>query len=83
MVAGLDRGVSARDTDVEKVNRVAELLEGVGSGVSLGEGEGLQGRWRLLYSSAFASGSLGGRRPGPPVGLLPLSLGQVKVVTLS
>jgi hypothetical protein len=37
----------------------------------------LDGRWRLVFSSGFASGSLGGRRPGPPSALLPLTLGQV------
>lgn len=77
LVAGLDRGLSVSESEVEKVNRVAGLLECAGSGVRLGEGEDLQGRWRLLFSSAFVSGSLGGRRPGPPVGFLPFSLGQV------
>lgn len=37
----------------------------------------LDGRWRLLYSSGFQSGSMGGRRPGPSFGSLPLALGQV------
>lgn len=37
----------------------------------------LDGRWRLLYSSGFTSGSLGGRRPGPSFGSLPLTLGPV------
>ncbi|EFN55841.1 hypothetical protein CHLNCDRAFT_145390 [Chlorella variabilis] len=37
----------------------------------------LDGRWRLLYSSGFASGSLGGRRPGPSFGSGPFTLGQV------
>ena len=36
----------------------------------------LDGRWRLLYSSGFASGSLGGRRPGPSFGSGPFMLGQ-------
>ncbi len=30
-----------------------------------------------MYSSGFASGSIGGRQPGPPAGLLPARLGQV------
>ena len=34
-----------------------------------------------MYSSGFASGSVGGRQPGPPAGLLPASLGQVRVNT--
>ena len=37
----------------------------------------LNGRWRLVYSSGFAGGSLGGARPGPPSALLPLTLGAV------
>uniref|UniRef100_J3N9E8 Plastid lipid-associated protein/fibrillin conserved domain-containing protein n=1 Tax=Oryza brachyantha TaxID=4533 RepID=J3N9E8_ORYBR len=38
----------------------------------------LLGRWRLVYSSAFSSRTLGGSRPGPPTGrLLPITLGQV------
>lgn len=37
----------------------------------------LDGRWRLLYSSGFSSGSLGGRRPGPSFGAGPFTLGQV------
>ena len=37
----------------------------------------LDGRWRLLYSSGFTSGSLGGRRPGPSFASSPLTLGQV------
>ncbi|KAL5139110.1 Plastid-lipid-associated protein 6, chloroplastic [Glycine soja] len=40
--------------------------------------ENLQGRWKLIYSSAFSSRTLGGSRPGPPIGrLLPITLGQV------
>lgn len=34
----------------------------------------LDGVWRLLYSSAFESGNLGGSRPGPPAELAPLKL---------
>jgi hypothetical protein len=37
----------------------------------------LDGRWRLLYSSGFTSGSLGGRRPGPSFASSPVTLGQV------
>jgi len=37
----------------------------------------LAGTWRLIYSSGFNGGSLGGRRPGPPAALVPLVLGQV------
>lgn len=37
----------------------------------------LAGTWRLIYSSGFNTGSLGGRRPGPPAVFVPLVLGQV------
>lgn len=78
VVAGLDRGLSAGDADVRMVDSVAGELEAGGRRVNLADDlDILQGRWRLIYSSAFASGSLGGRRPGPPVGRLPLTLGQV------
>eukprot|EP01025_Chloroclados_australasicus_P065506 TRINITY_DN8925_c0_g4_i3.p3 TRINITY_DN8925_c0_g4~~TRINITY_DN8925_c0_g4_i3.p3 ORF type:complete len:163 (+),score=15.49 TRINITY_DN8925_c0_g4_i3:167-655(+) len=39
--------------------------------------EQLEGAWRLLYTSAFESGSLGGARPGPPAALTPVKLGTV------
>ena len=39
----------------------------------------LSGTWRLVYSSAFASGSLGGLRPGPQAALIPVTIGQVPV----
>jgi hypothetical protein len=35
------------------------------------------GTWRLIYSSGFNNGSLGGSRPGPPAAFVPLILGQV------
>ncbi|GFH21051.1 PAP_fibrillin domain-containing protein, partial [Haematococcus lacustris] len=37
----------------------------------------LQGCWRLLYTSGFNTGSLGGQRPGPPAALVPVALGQI------
>lgn len=37
----------------------------------------LAGTWRLIYSSGFNGGSLGGSRPGPPAALVPTVLGQV------
>lgn len=79
VVAGLDRGLCAAEADVQAVDSAAGKLEAAaGSAVNLSENlDVLQGRWRLIYSSAFASGSLGGMRPGPPVGRLPLTLGQV------
>ena len=39
----------------------------------------LSGTWRLVYSSAFASGSLGGLRLGPQAALIPVTIGQVPV----
>lgn len=77
-VAGLDRGLVANEADVMIVESVAKKLEASGGIVDLSTGlDKLQGRWQLIYSSAFASGSLGGLRPGPPTGRLPLTLGQV------
>eukprot|EP00198_Chlamydomonas_reinhardtii_P012908 XP_001702245.1 plastid lipid associated protein [Chlamydomonas reinhardtii] len=43
----------------------------------------LAGTWRLVYSSGFNSGSLGGRRPGPPAAGFPATLGQVYQLLLS
>lgn len=37
----------------------------------------LAGTWRLIYSSGFNGGSLGGSRPGPPAAFVPSILGQV------
>ncbi|CAI5537471.1 unnamed protein product, partial [Closterium sp. Naga37s-1] len=48
---------------------------GIGRGVSRDLAL-LDGTWRLVYSSGFVSGSLGGLRPGPPAGG-PVSIGQV------
>lgn len=41
----------------------------------------LYGTWRLVYSSAFSRGGLGGSRPGPPPALVPFKLGQVRKTT--
>lgn len=41
----------------------------------------LSGTWRLVYSSGFSSGSIGGRQPGPSASLLPARLGQVCIHT--
>lgn len=65
------------------VRRTAEQLEKVGGRVTLdwiarGSSHAtldlLGGTWRLVYSSAFENGNLGGSRPGPPAGLVPFSL---------
>lgn len=44
--------------------------------------EAMQGLWRLVFSSGFAAGSLGGLRPGPPTGRLPILVGQVSPSSL-
>lgn len=78
-VSGLNRGLAASSDDLRKTDAVAKELEAAGGPVDLqGEAELLQGRWKLIYSSAFSSGTLGGSRPGPPIGrLVPITLGQV------
>eukprot|EP00252_Welwitschia_mirabilis_P003257 TRINITY_DN13350_c0_g1_i1.p1 TRINITY_DN13350_c0_g1~~TRINITY_DN13350_c0_g1_i1.p1 ORF type:complete len:265 (-),score=40.23 TRINITY_DN13350_c0_g1_i1:341-1135(-) len=77
-ISGLDRGLVANESDLINVESVAKELEDSSGIVDLSLDVGkLGGSWRLVYSSAFASGSLGGLRPGPPTGRLPLTLGQV------
>jgi len=78
-VSGLNRGLAANEDDLRKVDGAAKELEAVGGLVDLSVGlDKLQGRWKLIYSSAFSSRTLGGSRPGPPIGrLLPITLGQV------
>eukprot|EP00271_Cylindrocystis_brebissonii_P006217 TRINITY_DN18901_c0_g1_i1.p1 TRINITY_DN18901_c0_g1~~TRINITY_DN18901_c0_g1_i1.p1 ORF type:complete len:338 (-),score=18.28 TRINITY_DN18901_c0_g1_i1:555-1568(-) len=77
-VAGLDRGLSAGDDEAVRVEDAAVALERAGNIVELPEMLPVaEGKWRLVYSSGFLTGSLGGERPGPPVGRLPLKLGQV------
>ncbi|CAL4980232.1 unnamed protein product [Urochloa decumbens] len=82
-VSGLNRGLAATQDDLDRADAAARELEAAagGSGAVDLTGPGLdalQGRWRLVYSSAFSSRTLGGSRPGPPTGrLLPITLGQV------
>lgn len=79
-VSGLNRGLAASQDDLDRADAAARELEAAGSGpVDLSKDlDKLQGRWRLVYSSAFSSRTLGGSRPGPPTGrLLPITLGQV------
>ncbi|CAD6253317.1 unnamed protein product [Miscanthus lutarioriparius] len=80
-VSGLNRGLAASQEDLDRADAAARELESaaVGGPVDLNRDlDKLQGRWRLLYSSAFSSRTLGGSRPGPPTGrLLPITLGQV------
>lgn len=78
-VSGLNRGLAASEDDLRRADAAAKELETAGGAVDLSSELGkLQGRWRLVYSSAFSSRTLGGSRPGPPTGrLLPITLGQV------
>lgn len=78
-VSGLNRGLAATEDDLRKADAIAKDIEGVAGQVDLSiDIDKLQGRWKLIYSSAFSSRTLGGNRPGPPTGrLLPISLGQV------
>jgi len=80
-VSGLNRGLAAGQEDLDRADAAARELEAAAAGgpVDLNRDlDKLQGRWRLLYSSAFSSRTLGGSRPGPPTGrLLPVTLGQV------
>lgn len=79
IIAGLDRGLLATANDETIAGMAARKLEAAGDAIQLPRDlDLLQGRWRLVFSSGFATGSLGGERPGPPLGsLLPLTLGQV------
>jgi len=80
-LSGLDRGLLASDVDVNAIDDAASELE---ASPAAGEIDWtnkefvsmLDGRWRLVYTSAFASGSLGGKRPGPSSGG-PVSLGKI------
>ncbi|KAL5542299.1 hypothetical protein UlMin_010009 [Ulmus minor] len=78
-VSGLNRGLAASEEDLQKAEAAAKELEGVGGPVDLSKDlDKLQGRWKLIYSSAFSTRTLGGSRPGPPTRrLLPITLGQV------
>jgi hypothetical protein len=75
-VSGLNRGLAASEDDQLKADVAAKQLEAVGGLVDLSNDiDKLQGRWKLIYSSAFSFLTLGGSRPGPPTGrLLPVSL---------
>jgi len=78
-VSGLNRGLVANEEDLQKADAAAKELEDSGGLVDLTDNlDKLQGRWKLIYSSAFSSRTLGGSRPGPPIGRLsPITLGQV------
>ena len=76
----MNRGLAANEEDLRRAESAAKDLEAFG-GVDLTKDlDKLQGRWKLIYSSAFSSRTLGGSRPGPPTGrLLPITLGQVRL----
>lgn len=78
-ISGLNRGLAANEDDLRKADAAAKELEDAGGLVDLSiDLDKLQGRWKLIYSSAFSSRTLGGSRPGLPTGrLLPVTLGQV------
>lgn len=78
-VSGLNRGLAAGEEDLRIAESTVKDLEAVGGSVDLTKDlDKLQGRWKLIYSSAFSSRTLGGSRPGPPTGrLLPIALGRV------
>lgn len=78
-VSGLNKGLAASESDLQKADAAAKEIEEAGGPVDLSVNlDKLQGRWKLIYSSAFSSRTLGGSRPGPPTGrLLPITLGQV------
>lgn len=84
-VAGLNKGFAANKEDLKIVESIAEKLESAGEPVDLTCNiDMIQGRWKLIYSSAFSSGTLGGSRPGPPTGrLLPITLGKVFILSIS
>lgn len=82
-VSGLNRGLAATQEDLDRADAAARQLElAAPEPVDLAKDlDKLQGRWRLVYSSAFSSRTLGGSRPGPPTGrLLPITLGQVRII---
>jgi len=79
-ISGLNRGLAATQEDLDRADAAARKLEGAApTPVDLAKDlDKLQGRWRLLYSSAFSLRTIGGSRRGPPTGrLLPITLGQV------
>lgn len=87
-VASLDRGLAANLRESREVDSLCRRLEDVAGPVTLkwatsrsspdqSTMDKLAGTWRLIYSSGFNGGSLGGSRPGPPAALVPTILGQV------
>ena len=75
-VLGLDRGLSARPKDVERVETcAADLQRAAQSPVDLESSEvSHSGHWKLIFSSAFAETGIASLRVGPPA---LLRLGQI------
>lgn len=89
-----DRGLAADQALATRVTQLCTALESAGGPVTLtwdapdsgSTASGLavlNGTWRLVYSSGFVDGSLGGSRPGPPSVVAPFILGQVYQVVAS
>lgn len=78
-VSGLKAGLTAGEDDVEKVEFAAKELESICGPVDLSNHlEKLQGKWKLIYSSAFSSRTVGGTRLFRPfVRALPITVSQV------
>lgn len=78
---GTDRGMSASPSEVERVEDcAAELRRAMGSTVNIAAPVSAHsGKWKLVFTSAFATGGLGGSRPGPAIPTLggALRLGQI------
>ncbi|CAA6655293.1 unnamed protein product [Spirodela intermedia] len=55
-----ERGLAASEDDLRRADEAAKELEAAGGPVDLaGDLDKLQGRWKLVYSSAFSSRTLG------------------------
>ncbi|KAF4354136.1 hypothetical protein F8388_004148 [Cannabis sativa] len=58
-VSGVNRGLAASEDDLGKAEEAARELEAAGGTVDLSKDiDKLQGRWKLIYSSAFSSKTL-------------------------
>lgn len=75
-MATADRGLAASEAKATEIESEVESLEAFSSQLEFPRDlKKVDGVWQLVYSSGFLSGSLGGRRPGPPAGKVPLRLG--------
>eukprot|EP01023_Acetabularia_acetabulum_P017671 TRINITY_DN1885_c0_g2_i2.p3 TRINITY_DN1885_c0_g2~~TRINITY_DN1885_c0_g2_i2.p3 ORF type:complete len:303 (-),score=23.81 TRINITY_DN1885_c0_g2_i2:1593-2501(-) len=87
-VVGLDRGLAATGSQPQIIDGLVRELTDMEGKVNLNwktsvehqnysTMDELQGVWRLAYTSAFTTGSLGGSRVGPPASIFPLILGSI------